>query len=66
MGQRRLQDDIVATFTAARAAEREVIGTLPEEVLLAPGPDGAWSPKDIQARLPQARRQPGRSRRRRR
>jgi hypothetical protein len=51
MGQRRLQDDIVATLTAARAAERDIIGALPEEVRLAPGPDGGWSPKDIQAHL---------------
>lgn len=48
---RRLQDDIVATLRAARRAEREIIGTLPEEVRLAPGPDGGWSPKDIQAHL---------------
>lgn len=51
MEQRRLQDDIVATLRAARQAERDIIGTLPAEVLLAPGPDGGWSPKDIQAHL---------------
>jgi hypothetical protein len=51
MDQRRLQDDIVATLRAARQAERDIIGTLPAEVLLAPGPDGGWSPKDIQAHL---------------
>jgi hypothetical protein len=51
MDQRPLQDDIVATLRAARQAERDVIGTLPEDVRLAPGPDGGWSPKDIQAHL---------------
>lgn len=50
-GERRLQDDIAATLRAARAAELEVIGTLPAEVRLAPGPDGGWTPKDIQAHL---------------
>jgi hypothetical protein len=39
MGQRRLQDDIVATLRAARAAERDIIGALPQEVRLAPGPE---------------------------
>jgi len=47
----RLQDDIVATLRAARAAERDVIAVLPEAVRLAPGPDGGWTPKDIQAHL---------------
>jgi hypothetical protein len=51
MDQGRLQVEIVATLRAARQAEREIIGTLPEEVRLAPGPDGGWSPKDIQAHL---------------
>jgi hypothetical protein len=51
MEQRRLQDDIVATLQAAREAERDIIGALPEEVRLAPGPDGGWTPKDIQAHL---------------
>jgi hypothetical protein len=51
MERRPLQEDIAATLLAARAAERDVIGSLPEEVLLAPGPDGGWSPKDIQAHL---------------
>ena len=51
MDQRRLQDDIVATLVAARAAERDIIGSLPEQVRLAPGPDGGWTPKDIQAHL---------------
>ena len=51
MDQRRLQDDIVATLVAARAAERDLIGSLPEQVRLAPGPDGGWTPKDIQAHL---------------
>jgi DinB family protein len=48
---RPLQNDIVATLRAARQAEREIIGSLPEDVRLAPGPDGGWSPKDIQAHL---------------
>ena len=51
MSATRLQDDIVATLRAAREAERDIIGTLPEEARLAPGPDGGWSPKDIQAHL---------------
>jgi hypothetical protein len=51
MDQNRLQDDIEATLRAARQAERDIIGTLPDEVRLAPGPDGGWSPKDIQAHL---------------
>ncbi|HYM52054.1 MAG TPA: hypothetical protein VEW45_01055 [Candidatus Dormibacteraeota bacterium] len=51
MEQSRLQDDIVATLRAARQAERDIIGTLPDELRLAPGPDGGWSPKDIQAHL---------------
>jgi len=51
MDQRRLQDDIAETLVAARAAERDIIAALPEDVRLAPGPDGGWSPKDIQAHL---------------
>lgn len=51
MDQHRLQDDIAATLRAARVAEVDIIGALPESVLLAPGPDGGWTPKDIQAHL---------------
>jgi hypothetical protein len=51
VNQHRLQDDIAATLRAARAAEVDIIGALPESVLLAPGPDGGWTPKDIQAHL---------------
>lgn len=47
----RLADDLIATLTAARAAERDVLGGLPPEVRSAPGTDGGWSPKDVQAHL---------------
>jgi len=47
----QLADDLIATLTAARGIERDLIGGLPPQTRDVPGPDGGWSPKDVQAHL---------------
>jgi hypothetical protein len=46
-----LHDDLADMVEAGRAAEREVFRAISPAERDAPGPDGGWSPKDIQAHL---------------
>jgi hypothetical protein len=46
-----LRDGLIEGLLAARATEREIFETLDAAAQVAPGPDGGWSPKDVQAHL---------------
>ena len=46
-----LRAGLIAAIRAARAAERDIIGTLDPGVRDAAADDGGWSPKDVQAHL---------------
>ncbi len=46
-----LRAGLIAGIRAARQAERDVFAALEPDVRDAPGADGGWSPKDVQAHL---------------
>ncbi len=46
-----LRSGLIEALRAARAAERDVMAALDPTEREQPAPDGAWSPKDIQAHL---------------